>query len=88
MIALEERTAVLVEMYGECCTRIVASKILGIDRTTVARLIRDGMLESACAGKKVDVRSIAEYICTPAPVREEKRRKLKVIERTGQRWAV
>ena len=52
--------------YGECVTVAAAARIMGRSRNTVKRMIDDGRMRWACAGTMVDVRSMAEYIESPA----------------------
>ena len=40
--------------------------IMGRSRQTVQRMLDDGRMRWACAGTMVDVRSMAEYIESPA----------------------
>ena len=68
-----ERQDIMVDRYGEVCTRAEAGRILGRDARTVKKMIDDGRIESACAGTMVDVRSIAEYIAAPARKDEDAR---------------
>lgn len=78
-ITLEERTEVMVRMYGEVCTRAEAARILGRNIKTVSNMIADGRIETACAGSMVDVRSIAQYIAQPKQEDfEARRRRLKL----------
>lgn len=63
----------MVRTWGEVCTRKVAGKILGRDRSTVSAMLRDGRLKAACEGKSVDVRSIAAYIECPAAMDSQAR---------------
>ena len=53
--------------YGECVTVAAAARIMGRSRRTVQRMLDDGRMRWACAGTMVDVRSMAEYIESPAP---------------------
>ena len=52
--------------YGECVTVAAAARIMGRSRQTVKRMVDDGRIRWACAGTMVDVRSMAEYIESPA----------------------
>ena len=61
----ETRVESMVRMYGEVCSKAQASRILNCSFQTVNNMLRDGRLETACGGEKVDVRSIAEYILNP-----------------------
>ena len=55
----------MVTRYGELCTHERAAIILGISPRTVRAMIQDGRLRRV--GKRVDVRSICEYIENPVP---------------------
>lgn len=69
----ERREDSMVRQYGEVCSISEASKILGVSPRTVYTMVRDGRLETACDGTRVDVRSIASYI-------EGDRRKRRVVQ--------
>ena len=56
----------MIKRYGECVTVAAAARIMGRSRQTVKRMIDDGRMRWACAGTMVDVRSMAEYIESPA----------------------
>ena len=71
--ATEARADTLCRLYGEVCTQTQAGKILSRSLTTVRAMMEDGRLRSACAGKMVDVRSIAAYIEAPAQANERAR---------------
>ncbi len=58
----QERERVLVAQYGECVDKTRAASILGVTRVTVYAMLADGRIRGACAGRKVDVRSIAQYL--------------------------
>lgn len=64
-MTLEERTELMVQQYGEVCTKAAAARILGRTAPTLNQMLADGRLEYACAGTMVDVRSIAAYIAQP-----------------------
>ena len=53
----------LVDMYGKYVDKSTAARILGVTRATVYAMLADGRIEGACEGKRVDVRSIARYLC-------------------------
>lgn len=59
----DERTACMVELYGEVCKKADAARILHSTAPTIRAMLADGRLDSACGGEMVDVRSIARYIC-------------------------
>ena len=78
VLALEERTRrslwtreeelarkeeALVAQYGEYVDKTATAKILGVTRATVYAMLKDGRIKGACSGKRVDVRSIARYLC-------------------------
>ena len=69
--------------YGECVTVAAATKIMGRSRNTINRMLEDGRLRRVCAGSMVDVRSIAEYIETPAVA--DSRARLEKQIRSGKR---
>lgn len=52
----------LISHYGEYVDKTVAARILGVTRATVYAMLADGRILGACAGKRVDVRSIAHYL--------------------------
>lgn len=79
----EERAAIMLELYGEACTKAQAAKMLNCSGGTIANMIEDGRIEAACAGTRVDVRSIAEYIMC----RDQKNFETRMRKR-GRRWAV
>lgn len=54
----------LVDMYGKYVDKSTAAKILGVCRATVYAMLEDGRIKGACEGKRVDVRSIARFICS------------------------
>ena len=53
----------LVDMHGTYVDKSTAARILGVTRATVYAMLADGRIEGACEGKRVDVRSIARYLC-------------------------
>ena len=57
----------LVSRYGEYVDKTVAAKILGVTRVTVYAMLADGRILGACAGRRVDVRSIARYLTMQRP---------------------
>ncbi|MBQ7785411.1 MAG: helix-turn-helix domain-containing protein [Clostridia bacterium] len=77
VLALEERTRrvlwhgdsegtcredELAQQYGEYVDKTVAARILGVTRATIYAMLSDGRITGACAGRRVDVRSIARYM--------------------------
>lgn len=78
-MTLQERTDMMVDRYGEVCTKAQAARILGRSRKTVPGMIADGRIESACAGTMVDVRSIAAFIHQPEQANfEAKKRRIQM----------
>ena len=59
------RMSDMVTRYGELCTHERAALILGIAPRTVRAMVQDGRLRRV--GKRIDVRSICEYIENPVP---------------------
>ena len=57
----------LVARYGEYVDKTVAAKILGVTRVTVYAMLADGRILGACAGRRVDVRSITRYQAMQRP---------------------
>lgn len=53
----------MLNRYGEICTQKVAGQILGVVPRTIARMMDEGRLRRV--GKRVDVRSIVDYIENP-----------------------
>ena len=62
----------LVSRYGEYVDKTVAAKILGVTRVTVYAMLADGRILGACAGRRVDVRSIARYMAMQRPCGENR----------------
>ena len=54
----------LVDMHGKYVDKSTAARILGVTRATVYAMLKDGRIKGACGGKRVDVRSIARFICS------------------------
>ena len=80
---INDRTQIMVQLYGECCTRKTAAHILSCCPAKIRRLLKDGVIHAACAGQMVDVRSIAIYLQSPAEADEAARiRKLKLKHNT------
>ena len=78
-MTVEERTEMMVQMYGEVCTKAAAARILGRNVKTLGGMIADGRIDEACAGPMVDVRSIARYITQPKQEDfEAKKRRVKL----------
>ena len=62
------REETLVERYGESVDKTVAARLLGVTRATVYAMLADGRICGACAGRRVDVRSIARYLSQRTPL--------------------
>lgn len=79
MFTTDERAALMVEAYGEVCTRAKAAKLLSRSPNTIPGMVKDGRLDEACEGTMIDVRSIARYISNPKQEDEDARiRRLKL----------
>lgn len=63
------REKALLSRYGEFVDKTVAAQILGVTRATVYAMLADGRIKGSCGGKRVNVKSIAAYLC--AATREE-----------------
>ena len=63
--ALASKEEELLGRYGEYVDKTVTAKILGVTRATVYAMLADGRIEGACAGRRVSVRSIAQYMAAP-----------------------
>lgn len=83
----KEREEMMVDRYGEVCTRAAAARILGRSANTIRNMIEDGRIDAACGGTMVDVRSIARYIAQPEKS-EFEARKQRYKRRRGSNWAV
>lgn len=86
-VNLDTTTTLYVQSYGEVCTKAQAARILSVDARTISRMIDDGRLSDACAGKRVSVRSIARFVCAPKQICEEARRE-KMKQKYGSEYAV
>ena len=60
--SVTDRHAAMVQKHGEACTRTTAAKILSCSTQTINAMLRDGRIQAACGGERVDVRSLADYI--------------------------
>ncbi|MBQ4264358.1 MAG: helix-turn-helix domain-containing protein [Clostridia bacterium] len=63
--ALAHKEEELLGRYGEYVDKTVTAKILGVTRATVYAMLADGRIEGACSGRRVSVRSIAQYMAAP-----------------------
>lgn len=84
---IRERERDMVAMHGEVCSKAEAGRILHVATNTVRAMLEDGRLDAACQGTRVDVRSIARYILSPAKANAKARRE-KAIQKSGCRWRV
>lgn len=57
-----DRYTLMVQKYGEACTKTTAARVISCSTQTINKMLKDGRILYACAGKRVDVRSLAEYI--------------------------
>lgn len=57
-----DRHAAMVDKYGEACSKTTAAKIISCSTEKVNAMLEDGRIKAACAGTRVDVRSLADYI--------------------------
>lgn len=87
MMTYEERAELYVAKYGEACTKATAAKILGCSAGKIYSLLKVEMLDLVCEGTRVDVRSIARYMCEPAKANFEARKR-RMMKRNGSNWAV
>lgn len=72
---METRADTMARIYGEACTKAQAARMLNCAPRTINNMLADGRLDYACAGEKVDVRSIARYIEAPRQADAEAHRK-------------
>ena len=85
-MTIQERAEAMIERYGEVVSFTQAGKILNRNAKTIRVMLDDGRLISACEGTRVDVYSIAAYICEPGKLNHEAR--VRKSGRTVSRWAV
>lgn len=79
----EERENLLVALHGEVTTATNAARVLSRSRSTIIEMLKDGRLDYACEGTRVDVRSIARYIMAPKQEDFKARQR-----RKGHKWVV
>ena len=60
------RLSDMLDRYGEVCTQKEAGKILNVVPHTISRMMKEGRLRRV--DRRVDVRSICEYIENPRKV--------------------
>lgn len=84
-----ERERLMVECYGEACSFVVAGKVIGRSPATIRKMAGDGRIRFACEGTRIDVRSLARYICAPKQIDSDARLR-KRRERNGVKceWRV
>ena len=70
----------LVDMHGKYVDKSTAARIIGVTRATVYAMLSDGRIKGACGGKRVDVRSIARYMCAGKPKNRRNRHGLDTLE--------
>lgn len=73
----KELDAEMIRRYGWFVDKSVAAEIIGVSRQTVYKMLADGRLTAACAGKRVDVRSIAEYLRRSSEHEKETEKQMK-----------
>lgn len=78
----ESREDALTRIHGEACTKAQAARILNCSPGSITHMLQDGRLLYACAGDRVDVRSIARYIEAPRAADFEAHKK-RICERNG-----
>ncbi len=61
-LAHEEKE--LIDVHGKYVDKTTAARILGVTRATVYAMLKDGRIEGACSGRRVDVSSIARYMAS------------------------
>ena len=83
----ESRTDLFVQRYGETVNKMHAGLILGVTYQTIFRMLADGRIRAACGGRRVDVRSIAEYISDQGSI-EHGRRRAKVMKKNHSHYAI
>lgn len=86
-VTLESTESLYVKSYGEVCSKAQAARILSVDQRTISRMMADGRLKDACIGRKVNVRSIARFVCEPKVVCAEARVE-KMKQKYGTEYAV
>ena len=59
---MQEKREEFVDKYGEFVDKTDAAKIIGVTRMTVYAMLEDGRLKPGYRGKRVSVRSIADYM--------------------------
>ncbi len=62
----KERLNDMLERYGEVCDQKTAGKLLSVGPRTICRMMSEGRLRRV--GRRVDVRSICEYIENSAAI--------------------
>lgn len=85
-MTLSDRTADMVDRYGEAVKYTTAGRILDRDARTIKAMLADGRLDAACGGTMVDVYSIARYICQPAA--ENAKARMRKAGNPAAKWAV
>ena len=77
-LAHEEKE--LIDVHGKYVDKTTVAQILGVSRATVYAMLKDGRIKGACSGKRVDVRSIARYLCAGKPKNRRNRHGLDTLE--------
>jgi hypothetical protein len=84
---MTSRQEEMLKLYGEVCKRKDAAKILHCCPKHISNMVKDGRLKEACAGTKIDVRSIAEYIETPRE-HDNQAKAAKLQAKYNSEWSV
>lgn len=79
-----DRHELMVQKYGEACTKAVAAQLLNVHPRTLCNMIRDGRILAACRGERIDVRSLADYIENRTAADHE----MRMEKKRGRRCAV
>lgn len=84
MADIEARAESMVRLYGEACSKRQAARIIHCCADRITAMLKDGRLDAACQGTRVDVRSIARYIAAPRQEDfEAKKRRVKMKYDSG-----
>ncbi len=57
-------TNALVKQYGYCVNKTTAAVMMGVTRSTVYNMLKDGRISAGMGGVRLDVRSIARYMAS------------------------
>lgn len=62
ILRTSDRRTEMVREHGEAISRSKAAELLNVGYDTITRLLLDGRVKAACAGTRIDTRSLADYI--------------------------